>query len=325
MPTKVRLTIPGALHHVMARGIAGRDLFQSDADREMFLSFLGDSTKKTGYRCYAWVLMSNHYHLLLRASDQPLMELMRGLNAKYARYFNRKHKQRGYVFQDRFKSIVTQDQGYIESLVRYIHLNPIRAGVVRSMKELDHYRWAGHAVLMGKRSCDYQTTTDVLKRFGDTAEMARREYRRFVEKGINGVNENPLVNAVRKANLGTQSGHEHRLWVIGDPEFVRGALRKFDEKRLRLMRYQKEGWTLKRLHQCLAERIGIDQDTLLLRGRSNERSEIRKLFAYIAVRQLGFTATQAGRYLGISTSAVSQSMQNGKTLLKKYMLIKLIN
>lgn len=325
MPTKVRLSIPGALHHIMARGIAGRDLFKSHADREIFLTFLGDSIKKTNYKCYAWVLMSNHYHLLLRASDQPLKELMRGLNAKYARYFNRVHKQKGYVFQDRFKSIVTQDQGYIESLVRYIHLNPIRAGLIRSMKELDHYRWAGHSVLMGKRICEYQNTIDVLKRFSNTTEVARKEYRRFVEEGFNSEEDEPLVKAVHKANLGTQNRHEHRLWVIGDPEFVREALRKSDEHQLRLFRYQKEGWTLKRLHLSLAMRIGIDRSTFLQRGRSNERSEIRKVFAYIAVRQLGFAATEVGRYLGISTPAVSQSMRTGQTLLKKYKLNKLIN
>ena len=150
MPRKPRLSVPGALHHVMARGIEGRPIFKSDEDRLKFLSLLAHGIAKSGFKCYAWVLMENHYHLLLRANEMPLSSFMRPLNSRYAHWFRKKSQSRGYLFQDRFKSIATQDQGYIEQLVRYIHLNPLRAGICRTIAELDRYPWSGHSALVGK-------------------------------------------------------------------------------------------------------------------------------------------------------------------------------
>jgi len=128
MPTKKRIVVPGAIAHIMARGIDGRIIFKDDDDRSCFLSLLSESMVKTGYRCYGWVLMNNHYHLVVRCNDNSLDELMRTMNSRYAKYFNRKYTRRGYLFQDRFKSIITQDQHYLEELIRYVHLNPIRDG-----------------------------------------------------------------------------------------------------------------------------------------------------------------------------------------------------
>ena len=139
MPRKARITVPGVVHHIMARGIDGRNIFIDNDDREMFLGLLGTGIHKNGYKCYAWTLMDNHYHLLLRISENPLAKMMRRLNSTYARYYNARYKRKGYLFQDRFKSIASQDQNYIEELVRYIHLNPIRAGICGTMKELEQY------------------------------------------------------------------------------------------------------------------------------------------------------------------------------------------
>ena len=94
MPRKPRLSIPGALHHVMARGIEGRLIFGGDDDRQVFLSLLSVGLEKIGFKCYAWVLMDNHYHLLLRTNENPLSELMRPLNSKYARLIRKKEKNR---------------------------------------------------------------------------------------------------------------------------------------------------------------------------------------------------------------------------------------
>lgn len=151
MPRKARLSPSASFFHVMARGIEGQDIFATDGDRLRFLSFLAKGLKRTGFACYAWALMKNHYHLVLRSSEQHLSNLMRPLNSAYAQSFSRAHKRRGYLFQDRFKSIVTQDQGYVEELIRYVHANPLRAGICKSPKELERYPWTGHAVLMGRR------------------------------------------------------------------------------------------------------------------------------------------------------------------------------
>ena len=148
MPRKARITSPGVVHHLMARGLDGMTIFRDDEDRGYFLKQLSDNLTRNGFQCYAWVLLGNHYHLLVRTSDKPLAAFMRRLNSVYAAYINRKYHRKGYLFQDRYKSIATQDQRYIEEIVRYIHLNPVRARVCRSLKELDTYPWSGHAAVV---------------------------------------------------------------------------------------------------------------------------------------------------------------------------------
>ena len=181
MPRKARITIAGAVHHVMSRGIDGMPIFRSDADRSAFLPILSNQLQKSGYLLYAWVLMPNHYHLVLRTTDYPLAACMRSVNSRYAQYFRKQLSTRGYLFQDRYKSIVTQDQNYVEELIRYVHLNPVRAGICKSIDALDSYPWCGHSVLLGRQDAPYQNTADVLRRFGSSLVSQRQAYRRFIE------------------------------------------------------------------------------------------------------------------------------------------------
>jgi len=120
MPRKARITIPGTVHHLMSRGIEGHAIFRDDNDRIFFLDILRRTVTKTGYRMYAWVPMSNHYHRVVQASEFPLGVFMRTINGLYAQYFRKSIGTRGYLFPDRNKSIVTQDQGCIEELISYV-------------------------------------------------------------------------------------------------------------------------------------------------------------------------------------------------------------
>ena len=133
MPRKARLNVTGTVAHIMARSLSSEVLFNDDEDRSVFLSLFGKYIDFVDYRCYAWVLMSNHYHLVVRTSDQDLWVLMKPLNTSYARYHKKKYKRDGPLFRDRYKSILTQDQNYIEELVRYVHLNPVRAGICKDL------------------------------------------------------------------------------------------------------------------------------------------------------------------------------------------------
>jgi hypothetical protein len=127
------------------------------------------------------------------------------------------------LVQDRFKSIVTQDQGYIEQLVRYIHLNPLRAGICKNMADLDRYPWSGHAALAGMRKFSFQDTTAVLQRFG-TGNDALKAYRSFLLAGIEANDPEGVVDIIRKANSNGENCRDHRMWVIGDSRFVQAAL-----------------------------------------------------------------------------------------------------
>ena len=181
MPRKSRIDAPGALHHIIARGIKRSRIFENNADRDNFLSRLGHILSDTKTACYAWALIPNHFHLLLRTGTVSISTIMRRLLSGYALWYNRRH---GHLFQNRYKSILCQEDAYLLELVRYIHLNPLRAGLVPNLEILDRYPYCGHSVLMGKINNRWQDTDKVLKLFGHKAGPARCAYRAFVEKAI---------------------------------------------------------------------------------------------------------------------------------------------
>ena len=163
MPRLARIDIPGLLQHVIVRGIERRNIFNDDHDCQLFVDRLFSLCLETGVHCYAWTLLSNHAHLLLMPTSTSLSIFMRRLLTGYAVSFNRRNKRSGHLFQNRNKSIVCEEETYLLELVRYIHLNPLRAGMVSNLEELDHYPWSGHVVLMGNRQVDGHDTDAILE------------------------------------------------------------------------------------------------------------------------------------------------------------------
>jgi REP element-mobilizing transposase RayT len=151
MPRQARLDAPGALQHVMARGIERRKIFLDDKDRTSFLERLALILEETQTQCYAWALIPNHFHILLRIGTTPLSTVMRRLMTGYAVTFNIRHRRSGHLFQNRYKSVVCEEDTYLLELTRYIHLNPLRARLVEDLKSLDKYQWAGHSAILGRR------------------------------------------------------------------------------------------------------------------------------------------------------------------------------
>jgi len=174
MPRLARLDAPGVLHHVMGRGIERRKIFRSDSDRDDFIERLSSLTQEGAMEVYAWVLMTNHFHILCKTKNLPLASSMRRILTGYAVNFNKRHRRCGYLFQNRFKSIVCQEDIYLKELVRYIHLNLLRAGLVKDFKELDRNPWSGHSALVGKVKREWQNTEYVLSFFGSS--NARKTY-----------------------------------------------------------------------------------------------------------------------------------------------------
>ena len=184
MPRGPRLDAPGTLHHVIVRGIERRQIFRADRDREDFLARLGQVVKEGQASCFAWALIPNHVHILVRTGVTPLARMMRRLLTGYAVSFNLRHGRSGHLFQNRYKSVVCEEESYLLELIRYIHLNGIRAGLVKTLRELDKYRWSGHSVLMGYESRPWQAGEEVLSYFGRRQGAARRKYRQFIFEGI---------------------------------------------------------------------------------------------------------------------------------------------
>ncbi len=156
MPRGSRIDAVGAVQHIMVRGIERTKIFKSDTDRDRFVQRLSDILSDTKTTCYAWSLMPNHFHLLLRTGETPISNVMRRLLTGYAIEFNWRHHRTGHLFQNRFKSVLCQEDAYLLELVRYIHLNPIRAGLVKNLDELDRYPYSGHSFLMGTLTNTWQ-------------------------------------------------------------------------------------------------------------------------------------------------------------------------
>lgn len=184
MPRGARLDVLGVVQHVMARGIERRDIFGDAGDREAFLDRLAAVVVAGEAQLLAWSLLPNHFHLVLRPRKLYLKDLMRRLMTGYAGGYNRRHGRDGHLFQSRYRSLVVGEEPYLLELVRYVHLNPLRAGLVSDLTALDGYRYSGHAVLMGNRAYEVQAVDEVLGRFGSSAGRARLAYRDFVAAGV---------------------------------------------------------------------------------------------------------------------------------------------
>jgi REP element-mobilizing transposase RayT len=174
MARRIRLDAPALAHHVMLHALGGEALFLDAEDRQDFIDRVARILPECGARCFAWALMSNHAHLVLQSSSGVLSRVMRRLNTGYAVRFNRRHGRRGYVFMDRFRSRVVENEADLMGLIRYVHLNPQEAGLVSSLDALASYPWSGHAALIGARPAHpFEAVAAALSLFDPDAERAR--------------------------------------------------------------------------------------------------------------------------------------------------------
>jgi putative transposase len=181
MARPLRLEYEGAVYHVTSRGNAGTEIFLDDKDRVRFLEVLGDVVERFGWICHAYCLMSNHYHLLVETPQPNLSRGMKHLNGVYTQWFNRQHSRAGHLVQGRFKSIVVEKDSYLLELARYVVLNPVRAKMVRSVKD---WRWSSYRATAGQVvPPDFLTIDWLLSRFGGHRGKATRAYRDFVKQG----------------------------------------------------------------------------------------------------------------------------------------------
>ena len=324
MPRKARIDAPGALHHVICRGIERRRIFWEDSDRDDFLIRLETILSETQTPCYAWALMPNHFHLLLRTGNVPIARVMRRLLSGYAGRFNRLHRRAGHLFQNRYKSILCQEAPYLLELVRYIHLNPLRAKQVATLKQLDRYRYSGHSALMGHRPNDWQAVDAVLRLFGEAVPKARRQYRLFVEKGI-ALGRRPeltggglirslggwsAVRSMRKLREHVKSDER----ILGSSDFVQSVLSEQSEQLEVRYRLQSQGYDFCYALARVAQISGLETDQVLKAGKQPARVFARSLLCYWAIRSLGMTAVAVSKLLGISQSAATRAAYRGEAM-----------
>lgn len=316
MPRQPRLDIPDLLHHVIVRGIDKCDIFADDADKERFLSRLSALLTQGATKCFAWSLMSNHFHLLLMPTTVSLAETMRRLLTGHAVYFNRRHRRSGHLFQNRYKSILCEEEPYFLELVRYIHLNPLRAGLVADLDALDHYPWSGHAVLLGQRTLEGQDKDEVLARFGKNAKRAVREYRQFVADGIAAGRRDDLVGGgLKRSRSGCGEDREIAAYderILGSGGFVEG-LTGGDS----LGEQKRSPLPLADLLRNVCEITGVDVAAIGRPGKERAVAGARAIFCCLAVREHGYTGKEAGAATGLGSAGVSIAVRRGAELMKK--------
>jgi len=335
MPRKSRIDAAGALHHIIARGIDRCEIFRDNTDRNNFLDRLGGIIAETKTSCYAWALIPNHFHLLLRTGAVPIATVMRRVLTGYAVSHNRRHRRSGHLFQNRYKSILCQEDAYLLELVRYIHLNPIRAGIVKDIKALDKYPFSGHSAIMGKVMRPWQDIDWVLKLYDDRLWMGRRRYRAFVEKGISQGRRSDLmggglirssggwagVKAKRKAKVFEKSDER----ILGDGDFVDEVLVAAQEEMEKRYRLAAKGYDLDTIASKVCDMMDLEASNLWAPGKERKRVEARSVLCYWAVRDLGINMAELSRRLKLSISGVSLCVKRGERIVqdKGYSLIDL--
>jgi putative transposase len=322
MPRQARLDAPGTLHHVIVRGIEGRNIVDNRWDREDLLSRIGTIALETETAIYAWALLSNHFHLLLRSGPRGLPKYMRRILTGYAVSYNLKHQRHGYLFQNRYKSIVCEEDAYFTELVRYIHLNPLRAGLVGSYSELSRYPWCGHRILLGKTRNTWQDRNYVLRWFGSKMSESVKAYEQFVRKGIERGRRPDLVGGGLVRSLGgwsavkalrsqglAEKGDER---ILGSGQFVERMLAEADSKlrhQIRARDLDKQVETL--IHQVCA-RKQVARDALRFGSRRDQVSKVRSELAERLVKDLGLSLAETARRLGVSTSGIAKTLRRSK-------------
>ena len=327
MPRKARIDAPGALHHIIVRGIERRKIFYDDEDRDNFLERLGVVLTETGTPCFAWALIPNHAHLLLKTGTTPIATVMRRLLTGYAVSFNRRHRRHGQLFQNRYKSILCQEDLYLLELVRYIHLNPLRARLVEDLKNLDTYAYGGHSVMMGKRKQSWQDTDYILKFYAHKRLSARRRYREYVGKGIGEGRKPDLVGGglVRSAGgwsvvKALRKGFERIKGderILGDGQFVETVLKAAQEHLERKYRLETEGYDFKWLVERVARQLGLGPQEVLAPGKYPQNVKARSLLCYWATRELGMTTIELSKKLKLSQPTISQSAKRGQKIAQE--------
>jgi putative transposase len=273
MPRQPRLDTPNALHHVIGRGINELKIFVDREDREDFLIRLKNLCENKAISIYAWALMDNHFHLLVRTGNISLSRSMRKLLTGYVVNYNRRHRRYGHLFQNRYKSILCENDPYLLELTRYIHLNPLRAGLVKDILGLREYRWSGHSSIMGNIKREWQDVEGILLYFGKSRKRARERYEE---------------------------------WILGSSEFVKNVIADVEEKDIETLRLNSRISDLVSLARdvCIGE--GVKESDLRSGSRRKYVVRSRRIYCQLAVSRMGYSGADVARFLGITTSAVNR-------------------
>ena len=284
MARPLRIQYPGAFYHITTRGNEGKEIFRSRQDRQKFLFYLESATQRYQAIIHVYCLMGNHYHLLLETPSANLSQILQHINGAYTTYFNIKRNRSGHLFQGRYKAILVEADAYATELSRYIHLNPVRAGLV---SDPEQYPWSSYAIYTGQqKKPDWIMVDFILGYFDQERSSAHRSYRGFVQGSIEQGSESPLQNTVAST-------------ILGNVDFVHTVQERYlaDRKPDRDL-------------PALAElsKPSIPEILESVKAEWGEDSPLaQKVSLYLCHRYSGRTLKEIGSHFGIGESAVSQA------------------
>ncbi|OIO02315.1 MAG: hypothetical protein AUJ51_06580 [Elusimicrobia bacterium CG1_02_56_21] len=316
MPRTARLDIPGCLYHVISRGNERRKIFYDKGDRADFVKRLRTALGFSGAKCLAWCLMSNHFHLLLLRGAMPLADLMSRLLTGYAVGFNLKHERCGHLFQNRYKSILCDEEEYFKGLVAYINLNPLRAGLAQSLAELEKYRWCGHGGMVGSREADFLERDYILSHFGADEESAVNAYTEFLEERKNKYKGGEYSGGGLVKSRGGAAGvlaaangrKELSDWrILGSGDFVETILREAGE-------LPGAAVPAKEIMREVCGLTGVSENEILGGGQARTVTRARALYCRLAKERCRARVVDLAETLGLSSGAVSRLIERGKAL-----------
>ncbi|MRR58400.1 MAG: transposase [Deltaproteobacteria bacterium] len=281
MARKPRIHYPSAYYHVILRGNARQDIFSDDTDRYRFYLLLQEGAERFGHRIHAFCLMTNHVHLVVQVADKPLSKIMQNLSFRYTRWVNWRQNRSGHLFQGRYKSVVVDGDEYLLELVRYTHLNPVRAGIAETASA---YRWSSHAAYCGNETIPWLTTEFVLAGFSPKLAAACKRYAAFVSEG-EGEGHRPEFHG--------RGSDDTR--VLGDSSFVERVLSEAEEIPLQS----------RMTPVCLAQIVAAYYRLPDLHGRSHRHAEARAVCAWVAQETGICTLTEVARIFHRDISTVS--------------------
>ncbi len=326
MPRQARLDAPGTLHHTIIRGIERRRIVDDRRDRKNFLDRLERVVSETKTSVYAWALMTNHAHFLLRSGQEGIAKFMRRFLTGYAISYNRRHRRHGHLVQNRYKSFICDENMYFAELVRYIHLNPLRARAVKTLAELNRYRYCGHSVIMGNKKHKWQDRDFVLSWFGNKKGEAKKEYHKFIKGGIAEGRRPDLVGGGLIRSLGGWSEvlsmrrrGERKLTderILGSGEFVRVILEEADDDSKINFTAEDKKKKIKEVIESICKEEGVSVRELQSGGRREAVSMARYQVTSRLVEEHDISFAEVARNVGVTISAIFKIMKKCENKFK---------
>jgi len=297
MARKPRIEFEGGFYHVITRGNQRQKVFLEEKDFLKYLEFLNDYKDRYGFWIYAYVLMSTHVHLLIETGQVPLSKILQGINQRFTMYFNWRYGTVGHLFQGRYKAILCDKDAYLFRLVKYLHGNPVRAGMVRQPEE---YRWSSHREYLGMNKNELVDTGLLLGMFSEDLKRGRRLYREYMRKEEKTSKEDFYRTVDQR--------------VLGDEAFVERVRERVENGPLRGRR--RHGVSLGEIARGIEEVTGIALSELRGKGKDSGAMEGRKLFS-LAGREYGYKGREIAEFLGKDPAAVTGYLNGSQDLRAK--------